>query len=249
MLKLLKDKEFNEGDLILGLGYNFWLNSVSTHEIKDIEYCFQIIQYFQNYLGDLLPKGFSQNESNQQDKRGLPIDEEELILHVDVIILIIGIKFWQKTVQYQNIVELKHCNIVIGYLQTCLRTFFENSEMKSENIKNDFDYVIKDETPDKVSDVDNEDVEDKDDVDYNDDSDPDEEIDSDEDYVGQSISIPIKKKNLNEINSQELVDKKKAILERKLNILAAGRRPKKKIRKSGKIKYEDYVVRDYTGGA
>merc|ERR1712098_653607 len=94
-------------------------------------------------------------------------------------------------VQYQNIVELKHCNIIISYMQTCLKSFFENSEVKTDFIKNE--YEVKYETPDQVSD---DDVDDNKDSDYNEDSEDDEDNDSDEDFVGPSVSIPIKKKNL-----------------------------------------------------
>ena len=70
-------------------------------------------------------------DSNVNDDNSEIQDQEEVV----VVILVLGIKFWQTTVEKQKIVELKHCKVIINYLQGFLSDL--NRKSDDNNLKKD----------------------------------------------------------------------------------------------------------------
>ena len=130
----------NVTDVIIGHGINFWSRVREERGIKDIQRCLTFISYLQGVLDNITPEDQpkeceerrsmfslqlpssmnrlknSLNECNSYRKQwyadSVPDSDD-----IAAIILILGIQFWQKAVGDQNITDVKHCKVIINYLQ------------------------------------------------------------------------------------------------------------------------------------
>ena len=122
----MKDINIYEYDLILGLGFRFWIKTITEQGIMDIEYSKNVINYLQTFLNDLVPE----NSRNSEDFGSYDMKSDLLDLssisnfeETEAIIYSLGLKFWQNTIHAQNIVELNHCKVVLNYISGFLLEF------------------------------------------------------------------------------------------------------------------------------
>ena len=109
-------------DIIEAVGISFWINVVTEHGINDIDKCQDIINRLHGHL----------EEINDGPKRGPKFLRTDDLLGIDcdpsVLILLIGIGFWRHSVREQNIKDIKHCSVIINYLND----FLAKKEPKEE---------------------------------------------------------------------------------------------------------------------
>merc|ERR1712079_438060 len=67
---------------------------------------------------------FDNNFSDIQDMNDLQ-DQDEVM----VIVLVLGIKFWENIVQKQSIIVIKHCKVIINYLQGFIEDLSDYSKV------------------------------------------------------------------------------------------------------------------------
>ena len=119
-----------QNDLIEGMGIRFWFQLIEHLNISSIIHCQHVIKFLQDIISDINndvardKKIFDNNFSDLKDMNDLE-DQEELM----VIVLVLGIKFWQNTVQKQSIVDIKHCKVIINYLQGFIGDLSEQSKV------------------------------------------------------------------------------------------------------------------------
>ena len=119
-----------QNDLIEGMGIRFWFQLIEHLNISSIIHCQHVIKFLQDIISDINndvardKKIFDNNFSDLQEMNDLE-DQEELM----VIVLVLGIKFWQNTVQKQSIVDIKHCKVIINYLQGFIGDLSEQSKV------------------------------------------------------------------------------------------------------------------------
>ena len=139
-------------DLIEGIGFRFWFQLMEDEKITSISHC----QYVLNYLQSLID-GISSNDGEGRIPRddfdknfNLVNDNSEVDDQNDVIVivLVLGIKFWQNTIQNQSIKDLQHCKVIINYLQGFISDIRGKGNLKPEvllesNIKCEEPVVVK----------------------------------------------------------------------------------------------------------
>ena len=119
-----------QNDLIQGMGIRFWFHLIENLNISSIIHCQHVIKFLQDILNDINKdvigdkKVFDNNLNNIQDMNDL-YDQDE----VRVIILVLGIKFWQNIVEKQNIVDIKHGKVIINYLQGFIGDISDGSKV------------------------------------------------------------------------------------------------------------------------
>ena len=145
MGSLLANLNLVHEDIILGMGIRFWFKLMEDQKICDIGHCQYVINHLQGVIDDvnndvagcrrIRPKLVpDSNYNNVQDSREVQDHDEEI-----VIVLVLGIKFWQNTVAKQKINELNHCKVIINYLQGFLNDIIKNSGeiLGEDNLKKD----------------------------------------------------------------------------------------------------------------
>ena len=139
MGSLLANLNLVQSDVILCMGIRFWFQLVEEQKIISINHCQYIINYLQGFIDDINTDSGSYERikpkivanSNFNDDSTEVQDQDDVVL----VILVLGIKFWQNTVEKQKIVELNHCKVIINYLQG----FLSDLNNKSEKNLNDSD--------------------------------------------------------------------------------------------------------------
>ena len=140
---LLTNLDLVDSDLILGMGIKFWVKLMEDQKITSINHCQHVINYIQGFIDNLICKNDIDSKRNIKDindKNFKEIQNTSEILDQDVVLIIIlalGIKFWQKTVVEHKVKDLKHCKVIINYVQGFMSDF--NNKLLSEipNIKDD----------------------------------------------------------------------------------------------------------------
>ena len=113
---------FSMSDLLQGLGFQFWVSLIEEQKITNVDCCLKIIKYLQKYLNDLMPN--QQNDLEHNDNFTSIDDSLDLYSLTDLdeikaVLMMVGFKFWNKTILAQNIIELNHCKEIIKYLREC----------------------------------------------------------------------------------------------------------------------------------
>ena len=127
-MSILSSLNLAAQDLIHGMGIRFWFQVMETQNIRNIEQCQLIIRSLKDFVNVFNTESFKGEFTcnSQINYKQDQSDIEEL-----VIVLVLGIKFWQNTVENQNINDLQQCSVVISYLQKFI------SSMKVEDNDND----------------------------------------------------------------------------------------------------------------
>ena len=103
----------NISEIVHGLGYRFWIKTVSDTGVDDVKHCLEIIYYLQGHLNNIIPASNEESWLKLYDTDDSLMDRD----FTDALILSIGFKFWIKTVQLHKIDDLKHCSVTLSYLQ------------------------------------------------------------------------------------------------------------------------------------
>jgi len=109
----------NISEIVHGLGYRFWIKTVSDTGVDDVKHCLEIIKYLQGHLNNIIPASNEESWLKLYDTDDSLMDRD----FTDALILSIGFKFWIKTVQLHKIDDLKHCSVTLSYLQAFIKDF------------------------------------------------------------------------------------------------------------------------------
>ena len=143
MLKLPFDIEFDEADFVLGLGYKFWIRAIDEKRITDVEQSLNLIQSFP-VSQNLYQNNFDDDNYNLECSKFITqmLEEGTNNTNIEVIILVLGFKFWQKIVQSVPIKSAQKC---IEILEN-----FNESIVRSETKKFEEFYVEKSESNNEI---------------------------------------------------------------------------------------------------
>ena len=143
MLKLPFDIEFDEADFVLGLGYKFWIKAIDEKRITDVEQSLNLIQSFP-VSQNLYQNNFDGDNYNLECSKFITqmLEEGTNNTNIEVIILVLGFKFWQKIVQSVPIKSAQKC---IEILEN-----FNESIVRSETKKIEEFYVEKSESYNEI---------------------------------------------------------------------------------------------------
>ena len=134
------------------MGIMFWFQVMERQKIYNVQQCFSFIQYLEELVNDL--------SSDVEEKSITPLNfenevnyetiSEDGIDKVTITILVLGIKFWQQTVEKQSINDLNHCKVIINYLKHSIHAGQKLEVQQSETLP--LHTIIKTEEPYSVSD-------------------------------------------------------------------------------------------------
>ena len=113
--------------VITALGLRFWIKAVEDRGIaEDVSRCVTLSQYLQSAM------------SNNHQVEQLQKMESDGVFHYDdtfLVILIHGVHFWQQIVAEHRIEEVRHCNIILEYLQRAVNDFDINGSVNKAEEK------------------------------------------------------------------------------------------------------------------
>ena len=123
--------------MIHGMGIRFWFQLIENHNIRDIQQCQLIIRSLEDFVNV-----FSNNTENKEvksrnaDNYFQDQSDIEDVAEVMVIVLVLGIRFWQNTVVQQNVNDLKQCKVIIQYLEKfiCNMKVEDNEDIHQDSI-------------------------------------------------------------------------------------------------------------------
>ena len=157
MLKLPGNIEFTEADLILGLGYKFWIKAIDEKGVINVEQSISLIHSLELKLFDPAAQQFQKNiVDNNHDLECSKFLNQIVYKGIensnnDAIILVLGFKFWQKIVISCHVRKIKQCNEILGSLKEFL---INVDETEPKSIKTFEDSVIHSEDEHLISSVD-----------------------------------------------------------------------------------------------
>ena len=133
IMSFLSNLNLNSKDMINGLGIRFWFQLMENQNIRNIHQCQLIIRSLQDFVNV-----FSNSKENKKESISYNVIncvqdqsriEDQNEVEVMVIVLVLGMKFWQNTIDKQNINDLKQCKVIINYLQKFISSMnFEDNE-------------------------------------------------------------------------------------------------------------------------
>ena len=132
-------------DLIHGMGIRFWFQVIENQKIYNIQQCQMVLQNLEGYVNDLSNgKGDKSKipsivDINLEDYENKLEDRNEVM----VIVLVLGIKFWQNTIEKQSINDVNHCKVIINYLQGFMSDLNKPVGEKIEIQQDPLDSIIK----------------------------------------------------------------------------------------------------------
>ena len=97
-------------DVLEALGLQFWLNLTKDHAVTELDHCQEIIKGLQGHLDIISEKSISNVTTYNRSNCFYDCDSS-------VMILVMGMIFWRNTIEDQNIKDLKHCNVILNYLE------------------------------------------------------------------------------------------------------------------------------------
>ena len=95
-------------------GLQFWIDVSVQYHVDDIIYCQEIINKLKKHLSNISDDTIEENEILED------IEDMSEKHDTKVLILALGMIFWRSTVKHQNIQDMKHCNVIINYLNQYL---------------------------------------------------------------------------------------------------------------------------------
>ena len=113
---------FSMSDLLQGLGFQFWVSLIEEQKITNVDCCLKMIKYLQKYLNDLMPNqqhDLDHNTNFTSIDDALDLYSLTDLDEIKAVLMMLGFKFWNKTILAQNIIELNHCKEIIKYLREC----------------------------------------------------------------------------------------------------------------------------------
>ena len=113
---------FSMSDLLQGLGFQFWVSLIEEQKITNVDCCLKMIKYLQKYLNDLMPNqqyDLDHNTNFTSIDDALDLYSLTDLDEIKAVLMMVGFKFWNKTILAQNIIELNHCKEIIKYLREC----------------------------------------------------------------------------------------------------------------------------------
>ena len=113
---------FSMSDLLQGLGFQFWVSLIEEQKITNVDCCLKMIKYLQKYLNDLMPNqqyDLDHNTNFTSIDDSLDLYSLTDLDEIKAVLMMVGFKFWNKTILAQNIIELNHCKEIIKYLREC----------------------------------------------------------------------------------------------------------------------------------
>ena len=95
-------------------GLQFWIDVTVQYHVDDIIYSQEIINKLKKHLSNISDDTIEENEILED------IEDMSEKHDTKVLILALGMIFWRSTVKHQNIQDMKHCNVIINYLNQYL---------------------------------------------------------------------------------------------------------------------------------
>ena len=110
-------------NVITALGLRFWIKAVEDLGIaEEVSKCVALSEHLQSVMSN-----------NHQVKQLQNIESDDTFLEI----LVHGVHFWQQIVAEHRIEEVRHCNMILEYLQRAVNDYFDinRSVNKAEEIQ------------------------------------------------------------------------------------------------------------------
>ena len=116
-------------DVLAAAGIKFWIEVIEKLSIKDVNNCFKLLKYLNGYLRDPYS-----TDDNVDDKDLISINDELSNEPDNVIILGLGLTYWQDALIQHNVENIRQCNALINNLLLFLENWnnHENEDVKAQ---------------------------------------------------------------------------------------------------------------------